>query len=131
MARITITPAEEDEVIVAGATSGGELEGQSFPEKPVEPEPEPESAGDFAERETPETLGSDATPVSPAVAESPAAGASRRTMSREKPNRADEYRETTLEDLDSTPMPLVQRIVIVAAVVCIIGALVYYFVVMR
>lgn len=35
------------------------------------------------------------------------------------------YHETTLEDLQDTSMPLAQRIVIIAAVVCIIGALIY------
>ena len=45
--------------------------------------------------------------------------------------REDSYHETTLEDLERTPMPLAQRIIIIAAVVCIIGALVYYFTVMR
>ena len=41
--------------------------------------------------------------------------------------KRDTYRETTLEDLESAPMPLAQRIVIIAAVVCIIGAVIYYF----
>ena len=52
----------------------------------------------------------------------------------EKPERhpkPDEYHETTLEDLQSTSMPLAQKIVIIAAVICIIGALVYYFLLMR
>ena len=39
--------------------------------------------------------------------------------------------ETTLEDLEGTKMPLAQRIVIVAAVICIIGAVVYYLLAMR
>ena len=43
----------------------------------------------------------------------------------------DAYRETTIEDLETEPMPAAQRIVIIAAVLCIIGALVYYFVFMR
>ena len=39
--------------------------------------------------------------------------------------KRDDYRETTLEDLQSLKMPLVQRIVIIAAVLCIIGAIAY------
>ena len=42
----------------------------------------------------------------------------------------DSYHETTLADLESGPMPFAQKVVIIAAVVCIIGALVYYFVFM-
>lgn len=43
------------------------------------------------------------------------------------PGRANEpYRETTLRDLESTPMPLAQRVVIAAAIICIIGAVIYY-----
>ena len=48
-----------------------------------------------------------------------------------KRSQEDGYRETTLEDLESSGMPFAQRVVIVAAVVCIIGALIYYFVAMR
>ena len=44
--------------------------------------------------------------------------------------KADSYHETTLADLESEPMPFAQKVVIIAAVVCIIGALVYYFVFM-
>lgn len=39
--------------------------------------------------------------------------------------------ELTLEDLKSSRMPLTQRIVIVAVVVCLIGAIVYYMAFMR
>ena len=45
--------------------------------------------------------------------------------------RKDTYHETTLEDLNSTQMPLAQKIVIVAAIVCIIGAVIYYFAFLR
>lgn len=79
MKHITVTPAEDDEVIVVGA------------------EPARETTDEKPER-------------------------------RPKP---DEYHETTLEDLQSTSMPLAQKIVIIAAVICIIGALVYYFLLMR
>ena len=48
-----------------------------------------------------------------------------------KPKKAAAYSETTLEDLSSTKMPLAQRIVIVAAIVCIIGAVIYYFAFLR
>ena len=45
--------------------------------------------------------------------------------------RKDQYRETTLEDLQSDKMSTTQKVVIIAAVICIIGALTYYFMFMR
>ena len=48
-----------------------------------------------------------------------------RTAIRPPEARRGEYRPTTLEDLEREPMPKIQRIVIIAAVVCIIGAIVY------
>ena len=45
--------------------------------------------------------------------------------------KKDAYHETTLEDLNSTQMPLAQKIVIAAAIVCIIGAVIYYFAFLR
>lgn len=41
-----------------------------------------------------------------------------------------EFQETTLQDLQGEPMPFTQKVVIIAAVVCIIGALAYYFICM-
>ena len=87
MKHITVTPAEDDEVIVVGAE----------PARETTREPARETTDEKPER-------------------------------RPKP---DEYHETTLEDLQSTSMPLAQKIVIIAAVICIIGALVYYFLLMR
>ena len=45
--------------------------------------------------------------------------------------RKDQYRETTLEDLQAEKMSTTQKVVIIAAVICIIGALAYYFMFMR
>ena len=91
MKHITVTPAEDDEVIVVGA------------------EPARETTREPAYETTRETT--DGKP--------------------ERRPKPDEYHETTLEDLQSTSMPLAQKIVIIAAVICIIGALVYYFLLMR
>ena len=48
-----------------------------------------------------------------------------------KPAKKDGYHETTLEDLQPSPMPTTQKIVIIAAIICIIGALVYCIAFMR
>ena len=74
----------------------------------VEPEPEPE----------------------PAPVAKPDSKPASKTIPKEAPGD-DGYHETTLEDLEGAKMPLAQRIVIIAAIICIIGALVYYFVAMR
>ena len=101
--RIVVTPPEEDEVIVAGAVEAPD----------AAPNPAPDAAPD------------DASDPAPLPASAPASR-------RPQPASAEEgYHETTLEDLEGTKMPLAQRIVIVAAIICIIGALIYYFVAMR
>ena len=48
-----------------------------------------------------------------------------------RPQKDDGYHETTLEDLKGEKMSLTQRVVIIAAIICIIGAIVYYFAFMR
>ena len=48
-----------------------------------------------------------------------------RSTGRTTSDKRDDYRPTTIEDLEHEPMPKIQRIVIIAAVVCIIGAIVY------
>ena len=71
--------------------------------------------------------------VQPEVPQTVASAAPTKPREQREPRQphGDSYHETTLEDLEGTPMPLAQKIVIIAAVICIIGALVYYFVAMR
>lgn len=148
MTRITVTPAEEDEVIVAGL--------------PAEQTPEParftgiadESSAEAASVGQTGVVGQDSNGKGPSAVEQasaaketaatsakPSATVESASVSTAAPEPAiastgrrkakDEYHETTLEDLEPTKMPFAQRVVIVAAVLCIIGALVYYFVAMR
>lgn len=146
MARIVVNPADEDEVIVVGA--GG-----------VEPSPEggrdeaSPAKGDYGESSSAEVgrKGSSSAVVleegagaggssegMPASAPGPTGAAASREVAgdardarRPKAAPSAGYRETTLEDLESSRMPFAQKVVIIAAVVCIIGAIVYYFVAMR
>lgn len=46
------------------------------------------------------------------------------------PKPEDDYHETTLEDLQDGPMPTAQKAVIIASVLCIVGAILYYFIFM-
>lgn len=121
MARIVVTPAEEDEVIFAGGGADGAAGRELEPGSSAEPEHDAADAREFAAA---------AEPGSGRAAE-PEPEAEGATAASPEPSPAAAFRETTLDDLESSPMPFAQRVVIVAAVVCIIGALVYYFVAMR
>ena len=157
---ITVTAADEDEVIIAGvgaveptapdaaikpdAATGpdaaAEPDVSTEPDAAAEPDvsteldasTEPDAAAPSAEGTD---LGSEpmpeAAPGSDRIEASTTPVPSQTAPAKRKKARADNYRETTLEDLESQSMPLAQKIVIIAAVVCIIGALVYYFAVMR
>ena len=102
--KITVTPAEEDEVIIAGA--GAEFEPAPEVDRGPGSEPAPEPELESASARV--------------------AKAEKRSDSHRGP-----HRETTLEDLESSKMPAMQRAVIIAAIFCIIGAIIYYFVAMR
>ena len=110
---ITVTAAdEEDVVIIAGAKEDAGREQESENPDPM-PEPEPEIAP------APEPVPQSEADAEPALAPQP------------KPKQKDSYHETTLEDLEHTPMPFAQRVVIIAAIICIIGAVIYYVAFMR
>ena len=61
----------------------------------------------------------------PALADAPKAAADK-GVSQKSGDEA-----TEADDLDVGPMPLAQRIVIVAVVICLIGAIAYYLAFMR
>ncbi len=113
---IAVTAAEEDDFVIRAGVSN-----QHEPE----PEPEPEEQEETGLVDSPEMVVDEiAEPdveskSEPAPARKPAA------------KKKDTYHETTLEDLNSTQMPLAQKIVIAAAIVCIIGAVIYYFAFLR
>lgn len=116
---ITVTAADdEDVVIVAGtgeatAPASTQPEGEASPKEAVTPEPAGEPVSDAA--------------VQPKAEPEPKPEPEPKAKAKPK----DDYRETTLEDLQGQSMPLAQRIVIVAAIICIIGAVIYYFAFMR
>ena len=140
MARIKVTPAEEDEVIVAGITSNQPLDagaavdvdGTFANDRPAADSMSAPLQASTAAEPAPLPGGLSAQVASQPSSDSPAVAERQMAVSANQRKRAkSDYQETTLEDLEPTSMPLAQRIVIVAAVVCIIGALVYYFVAMR
>ena len=113
---IAVTAAEEDDFVIrAGVSDQHEPE----PEPELEEQEEVESA-DSAEMVVDEKTEPEVEPKpKPTPARKPAV------------KKKDTYHETTLEDLNSTQMPLAQKIVIAAAIVCIIGAVIYYFAFLR
>lgn len=120
---ITVTPAEEDDVVInAGVARPSEALSPSFDEGLEVAE----NFNDELEEEAASLPESQAEFVKVA-AEMPA---TRKAQSKRAP-KEDDYHEATLEDLKGEPMSLTQKVVIIAAVVCIIGAFAYYFLFLR
>ena len=117
------TADEDDEVIVAGMTRPEPARAGAspapVPESSLElqPEPEPQSEPD---PKSEQERGSSAASVQSGKRVDGAGRAD-----------SDGYRQTTLDDLKGEPMSLTQKVVIIAAIICIIGAIVYYCVFMR
>lgn len=111
---IQVHADDEDVVIKAGVGAEREPEGEQLPERGQTPVPADAVAEEAVEAHAVEQP----APSKPVKKEAP------------RP-RKETYRETTLEDLQSEKMPTAQKVVIIAAVICIIGALAYYFLFMR
>ena len=152
--RITVTAAEDDEVILAGigdvetvvaqeaATQTGEApELSPSPRERVAPEAMSEPAVEIAGAES--NSAPDSTAEIADVADAPsaeqvqvgaAAIASNASAPNEKPKRRprdDGYQETTLEDLESGPMPAAQKITLIVVAALLVIAIAYYFAFLR
>lgn len=102
---ISVTAAdEEDFVIHAGSGSAPAPQPQPQPQA----EARQETASDLASKQNP-----------------PASGVSAPTRQKADKSPRNDYQPTTLDDLKGKPMPAMQKIIIIAAVLCIIGAIVY------
>lgn len=112
---ITVTADEDDVVIQAGAVE----------EAVVEEAPAAEV--DDAREEDLESAGADASSASAHNAEVPASSATAPTAptAREKDDAAS-FRETTLDDLESTRMSTTQKAIIVVAVLGVIAFAAWY-----
>ena len=118
---IAVTAAEEDDFVIrAGVVDRTDDALPVEPDAALEPQSEP----------TPESV-SEPEPT-PEPQPEPARKAAQASPARKPSAKKDDgYRETTLEDLESTKMPLAQKVVIAAAIVCIIGAVIYYLAFLR
>ena len=125
---ISVTAADEDDVVInAGiAKPPAGASGETAVAAEV---PEATGVRDARLSEGPGGAGREEAEVEAEADE--AAPAPARRAGRSQAPKDDGYREATLEDLQGEPMSLTQRVVIIAAVVCIIGALAYYFLFLR
>lgn len=98
---ITVTADDEDDVVIEAGVR---------PAMPVVPREEAPAATPIE------------APVAPRESESAVADEVSKKRSKDS-----DYQETTIDDLDSAPMPLTQKIVLAVAAVAIIGIVVYYF----
>ena len=140
---ITVTaPDDEDVVIHAGLADSEPAAAPAAVDVAVDVAVDAEDSEAIAlDDDVADAVGEEAASPEPPVEQAPEqelqrelqSESQRERQARPKPARKpkDDYHETTLEDLQGTPMPLAQKIVIVAAIVCIIGALIYYFAFMR
>lgn len=116
---ITVTPADDDDIVInAGVVRSPETVSSGSDEDLDSTEAESNTS------EKPEIPSSESQEK---PAETDGASAAARKARGKGAKKKDDYHEATLEDLQGEPMSTTQRIVIIAAVVCIIGALAYYF----
>ena len=135
---IAVTAAEEDdEVITAGMKPAAQPETAKPLADSSQVSQDPENSVSADQESRLSELDSDAGDIdavsAPSDKDASSAGAaSAANRPAKKPARKQgAYHETTLSDLEPEPMSTTQKAVIIAAVVCIIGALIYYFVFMR
>ena len=117
-------PEEDDVVIVAGAPRKAEPSGPEGVDiaQASANEPAPASAHAPAQQAA---KGDSSKGDSDKGDTEPAPEKTTTEKPKAKAAPADGYRETTLEDLEDRSMPLTQKIVIIAAIICIIGAVIY------
>lgn len=113
--RITVTPDEEDVVIQAGIRSDAHAssEGASFEDAGASAD-EGSAAGAHA-----------AKPSGSARAAAPSGAAAGAAASRPA-SEGDNYRATTLEDIESSKMSVMQKAIIAVAVIAIVAFAVWY-----
>ena len=120
---ITVTPADEDDIVInAGISKSSVTTDSDFGDEQDSAEITANSS------ESSETRLHESSAKS---AKTDVAVVADRKSQVQRTATKDDYHEATLEDLQGEPMSFTQKVVIIAAVVCIIGALVYYFAVLR
>lgn len=129
---ISVTPPDDDDFVInAGIVKDSSFDsrvdeaGAAASESAVVEPPDTSKGSDGSEHDALDDGGR---------VDGPAVGSAERKKAEQVAKRreadGEEFREPTLQDLRGEPMPFTQKVVIIAAVVCIIGALAYYFICM-
>lgn len=132
--RIAVTPAEEeDEVILAGVSGAGDAAKGASSLQARAHDPEPAEAGPGCESASAEAPRRESLSESEGSREGSLEGSleGARRKGAGEGARENARGETTLADLEGYSMPFAQRVIIIAAIVCIIGAVIYYLAFMR
>lgn len=108
--RISVNTQDVEEVIRVGASSQSIAEGETSVVEPVEA---------FA--------GSEESPAPVVAATEQPSAPSSVNKAHAKKNARDGYRETTLEDIESTKMSTMQKVIIAVAAVALIAFAIWYF----
>ena len=144
---ISVTAPEEDDVVITAGISSSEGGAEKRAENarpdyaPSHEEPKPsaalsreaaaESQKAAAEPKTSPEAISAAPKSQKAVPEERSGSGEKRGEKPDRRPRGHAHHEQTLEDLEPEPMPLTQKLFIIAAVICIIGAFVFYMAFIR
>ena len=136
---ITVTSDEDDDFVIqagvpAGSRSAAPDEAQAACEDEAAGEASAQGgeAGNEAGREDDEADGVER--ADEAIADEEADGPlpdAGRSASARSGKKKDAYRETTMEDLEATPMSLTQKVIIALALLLVVVAVVYYFLFLR
>ena len=123
---ITVNPAEEDDFVINAGVAKPEERMVEVPSSPAD-----KAKGPAVEMPANQGAASPEGNAAPTGQQPTETKRAKPAGKKARGKAADDYHETTLEDLDSGPMSLTQKIVIVAAILCLIGAVAYYFLFMR
>jgi len=116
---ITVSPEPEEDVVIYAGLGARQAQDESAVEAKVAPDDV--------------KIASDEVKAAPVAAEPPVekSAPERTTQADARPSKTDDPDRMTPDELDAGPMPLKQRIVIAAVIICLIGAIAYYFAFMR
>ena len=139
---ITVTSDEDDDFVIqagvpAGFRSAAPDEAQAAREDEAAGEASAQGgeAGHEAGREDDAAAEADGVErADEAIADEEADGPlpdAGRSASARSGKKKDAYRETTMEDLEATPMSLTQKVIIALALLLVVVAVVYYFLFLR
>ena len=132
---ISVTPEEEEDIVIqAGAVPKEEVESETL--EAAADEPSSSDVGetdDEAFRAGVESETAEVEAIKPKAAKNQEAAKNQKAAKSKKAAKAakkDDYKPTTLEDIESSKMPTMQKVIIVIAVIAVIVFFLYYFLIL-